>query len=604
MASLPLNLQSGHQRGPADPDFANGGLDNMQKRDTSDVDPIVSDITLDAPWALVEKFAKMPRWKAKDVNKGADLIVKMLEAAGVPVEVHEPNLHLSIPYTASVEAGGRTMRAKPPAYARDCRDGLTAELVYVPATYSKTISTLFAKNQDEDLTSVERLRGKIVVSEGFAFPQKMREFEQKGAVGIIAVNPGADVHWGICTSIWGTPDLDDLPRKPGIPVVAVNNPDGKALIEMAGKGKRATIRTEMEEGWFTQKVPVVTIPGKDDSYVLVHGHYDSWDVGVGDNATGDATLLELARVFWKHRKRLKRTVKIAWWPGHSTGRYAGSTWFADHFAIDLDEKCVAQVNCDSPGCRWATTFNNLSVMSEAEGHVEASIKAVCGITPKPERPPRAGDYAFNNIGISSFFMLSSTMPDDLRSEKGYYAVGGCGGNIAWHTEHDLIDVADKTFLLRDMKVYAQAVIGVANAELLPFDWTATTKEFAATIAAYQKAAGAALDLAPSTAAVEDLDKALGKFYRAAKSGKIGADIANGVIQRLARILVPINYTREARFRHDAAIPIPQLPTLAVALDIKSLPKAQQGFAKVQFMRGQNRFVAALREATRLVAAAM
>ena len=89
----------------------------------------------------------------------------------------------------------------------------------------------------------------------------MHEFEQKGAIGVIAVNPGADVHWGICTSIWGTPDLDDLPRKPGIPVVAVNNPDGQELIALAENGGRATIVTEMEEGWYPQKVPVVEIKG-------------------------------------------------------------------------------------------------------------------------------------------------------------------------------------------------------------------------------------------------------------------------------------------------------------------------------------------------------
>jgi N-acetylated-alpha-linked acidic dipeptidase len=575
----------------------------MQKKiDKIALDPIVEDVSLDVAWPLVEKFSKMPRWKAKDVNKGADVIIKMLKDCGVPVEVHEPSLYLSIPYTASVEVGGKTMRAKPPAYSRDCRDGLTGALVHVPASYSKSITTLFGKNQDEDLSSAERIRGKIVISEGFAFPGKMLEFEQKGAIGIIAVNPGIDQHWGICTSIWGTPDLDDLPRKPGIPIVAVNNPDGLALIEMAAKSQKVTIKTEMEEGWFTQKVPVVTIPGKEDpdKFVLVHGHYDSWDVGVGDNATGDATLLELARVFWKNKKRLKRSVRIAWWPGHSTGRYAGSTWFADHFAIDLDENCVAQVNCDSPGCRWATTFNNLSLMAETEGFVDASIKAVTGIVAQGERPPRAGDYAFNNIGISSFFMLSSTMPDEVRAKKGYYAVGGCGGNIAWHTENDTIEIADREYLLRDMKVYAQAVIGVANADILPFDWTAVTREFSNTITKYQKAAGTAFDLGPAAIAVEDLDKALAKFNRAAKAGKIDPEAANAVILRLARILVPINYTREARFRHDPALPIPELPTLSAAAEIKSMPKTMQGFAKTQLTRGQNRFVAALREATRLV----
>ena len=134
------------------------------------------------------------------------------------------------------------------------------------------------------------------------------------------------------------------------------------------------------------------------------------------------------------------------------------------FAIDLDENCVAQVNCDSPGCRWATMFKDVSWMPETEAYVQSAIKAVTGLASHGERPHRAGDYAFNNIGISSFFMLSSTMPDDLRAEKSYYTVGGCGGNIAWHTENDLIEIADKEILLRDIKVYAQAVLGVANAD--------------------------------------------------------------------------------------------------------------------------------------------
>jgi N-acetylated-alpha-linked acidic dipeptidase len=78
-------------------------------------------------------------------------------------------------------------------------------------------------------------------------------------------------------------------------------------------------------------------------------------VGVGDNATGDATLLEVANVLWQ-----QRSVRIAWWPGHSTGRYAGSTWYADTFALDLSENCVAHINCDNPGCRRATEYRDLA----------------------------------------------------------------------------------------------------------------------------------------------------------------------------------------------------------------------------------------------------
>ena len=37
-------------------------------------------------------------------------------------------------------------------------------------------------------------------------------------------------------------------------------------------------------------LPVVEIRGQHDpdEFLLVHGHYDSWYVGIGDNATGDA----------------------------------------------------------------------------------------------------------------------------------------------------------------------------------------------------------------------------------------------------------------------------------------------------------------------------
>jgi N-acetylated-alpha-linked acidic dipeptidase len=563
---------------------------------------LIEQVNLDAPWSLVEAFSTMPRWKPADVEVAAHDIARRLSDLGVPVTLHEANLYLSIPYTASVSANGTTFNAKPPAYATDCREGLTAPLVHVPATFSSSINTMFEKNQDAEASSVENIQGKIVISEGFSFPGKIFEFEEKGALGVIAINPGADSHWGICTSIWGTPDLDDLPRKPTIPVAAVNNPDGQKLLEIARAGGEVTIRTEMEEGWYKSLVPVVEVPGtqEPDKFVLLHGHYDSWDVGVGDNATGDAAMLEVARVLWANRSELKRTVRIAWWPGHSTGRYAGSSWYADTFALDLDDNCVAQVNCDSPGCRWATEFRDVSWMKEAEGYCQRTIREVTGLDSHGERPHRAGDYAFNNIGLSSFFMLSSTMPVALRNEKNYYAVGGCGGNIAWHTEHDLMEIADRDILLRDIKVYLAAVLGVANAEVLPFDWRTQVAEFSETIANYQAAAGTLADLAPAAMATVQLSSALDGFYAAIESGDLEPTQANLVIQRLARILVPVNHTNLPRFRHDPALPVQALPAIAVAKDLPNHGPETIGFAQTQMVRGVNRVAAALNDAARLV----
>ena len=40
-----------------------------------------------------------------------------------------------------------------------------------------------------------------------------------------------------------------------------------------------------------------------EEFVLVHGHLDGWHYGVGDNAVGNATLLELARVFQQRQGR-------------------------------------------------------------------------------------------------------------------------------------------------------------------------------------------------------------------------------------------------------------------------------------------------------------
>jgi N-acetylated-alpha-linked acidic dipeptidase len=566
----------------------------------------LADVSLDEPWALVERFTTLKREHPDDVRTAAEEIVSRLRTHGVPVEVHDPELFLSLPGKGKVEAGDAAFRAKPMAMSVSYPRGRTAPLAYVPARYARGADELFSRNLLGDGDA--DLAGKFVVTEGFGMPGKVAYFEARGALGMIAVNPGRNAHWGICTTVWGTPDLRDLPRKPKIAVVAVNNPDGQKLIDLARAGGSATLTTDVTEGWFRSPIPVVTIPGTEepDPFVLLHGHYDSWDYGIGDNAVGDATLLEVARVLWKHRDSLKRSVRIAWWPGHSTGRYAGSTWFADRFAIDLYEHCIAQINCDSPGCRWATAYKHISWMEETEAFAQGVIRDVTGQDSFGERPHQAGDYSFNNIGISSFFMLLSTMPDEERERLGYYAVGGCGANIEWHTEEDLIHIADKEILTRDIGIYLAAVMGAANSTIAPFDFAATLHGFENTLKEYQAAVGSGFDFGPSRTAVTELQAALGDFTRrtqalaALPASDPRVRRANHAIRRLARLLVPVNYTRGPAFFHDPAESIPALPDLHIALQFSGATPDEQGFYRTHLTRGQNRLVAAVRDARRAV----
>ena len=148
-----------------------------------------------------------------------------------------------------------------------------------------------------------------------------------------------------------------------------------------------------------------------------------------------------------------------------------------------------------------------------------------------------------------------------------------------------------------------AVLRIANADVLPFDWRAQAKEFLETIARYQKGAGDHFDLGPARREAMALKRDLDAFHAKLAARKLRKDKANRVIMKLARILVPINYTRGPRFRHDPATPIPALPTISIAGELSNHDPRTLGFAKTQAMRGQNRLVAALREARELIASA-
>jgi N-acetylated-alpha-linked acidic dipeptidase len=574
---------------------------------------VFNQISTEVPAAILERFSTLVRESGSEDERTAfSYLEELLKEWNVPHTVHHPKLYLSIPKKAGLRVTSpipKEVRAKTPSFSVSTGgQWLNDELIYLPTGYAKGIDDLFGGNVDHDSNLV---KGKVILTEGFPMSGKVKMFSEMGASGAVFISPGKHIHEGICTSIWGSPDLDNINDEPTIPVLAVSKEDGYELANLCEQGEvHIEFKTELEKGWFACPIIDIFIEGTEEpeKYVLLHGHLDSWHVGIGDNATGDAALMEMARLFHTNRDQLKRSVRIAIWSGHSTGRYAGSTWFADNFAIDLEENCIAQVNCDSPGCRWANSYEYMMWMSEADEFCKKAIDDAVGQPSAGKRPLRAGDYSFNNIGITSFFMLSSSMTEDELKEKGYYPVGGCGANIEWHTEDDLLDIADLSVLVKDIKIYVTSVMRAANDPIHPFNFILTVDEMIGTIQNYQEQAGEHFDFTAASQEAQALKQQLVEFYRTAEEFKslpvMDAQVqrVNRIILKLARNLIPINFSRAGKFRHDPALDVPPLPDIAAASEIKQLSPHSHKYRVTQthLTRGRNRLVWAFREARALL----
>lgn len=564
----------------------------------------LGDLNTDAAWELVNEFSNYVRESGtEDEAKAVAAITRRLTDWGVAHTIHHPRCYISLPRGASVtvtlnDGTGREFAGTTPGFAIPTGEaGITAAPVALQAAHAAGSASLFAGLAGA--TEGVDLAGKIAILDGLPMPARVGDLTRAGVAAAIFISPGHRVHEGICTPIWGAPDLDSIDRLPTLSVAEITKPDGTWLREQVAAGtiRSVTVRADLDTRWREIPVTVAEIRGatNPEEFVLVHGHLDSWGEGIGDNAVGDATLLELARALQSNRAHLARSVRIAWWSGHSHGRYAGSTWYADTFGLDLIEHCVAQVNCDSPGCRWATEYRDLSVMPELAAFTRAVIRDVTGQEAETERPLRAGDYSFDNLGISGTLMLSSTMPEAVAREHNYYAVGGCGGNIAWHSVDDTLEIADRDNLGRDITVYGAIVWRLANAPVLPLDLAAAGADLRASLERYAGILGDRFDLGPALAAADELIAAA----RAAHERPAG-DI-NRRLLRAGRHLTALNFAQAGHFRQEPALDVPPIPDLARAAHaVAAAPPGSDSasVALTSLVRARNHAIWALREATR------
>jgi len=206
------------------------------------------------------------------------------------------------------------------------------------------------------------------------------------------------------------------------------------------------------------------------------------------------------------------------------------------------------------------------------------------------RPRRAGDYSFNNLGVSGAFTLSSNIPADVRETMRWHTVGGCGGNAdAWHLSTDTIDKAGKPELVRDIRMYAVLVSRLLRTDVLPHDHVRNIERHRSIVADYDDLAGDAFDFSPTLDALDELADAVEEFSDAVETGEIDPESANETIKTLSRILTRLNFVSDGQFEQDPAYSRPPYPRFehTSLFDVYDEEDDEYRFLRVELRRAQN-----------------
>ena len=536
-----------------------------------------------------------------------DYVISILKNDGIPAAVHEFNAFLSHPGGARVTIFGGEGAHGTDVPATEVQ-GVEPPPVDVPAKARAFSGSTPAGGVPGEIVLVEGgtdmfydydtwrlldqmdLAGKIVVTEGGG-RLNMITAQKRGAVAYVHVwptaLPGGRIPEGVVNPVWGTPEPGNTGVIPEIPVVAV----AKQSQHLFKPGARVRVESNVTTGWMPVRIPVAHIVagGTEDperEFVLVHGHIDSWHLGGTDNATGNAACMEIARLLHDNKHVLSRDVRVAWWPGHSAGRYAGSTWYADNHYTDLSQRCAGHINIDSPGMRNATDLTQVVCAIEASGFAFQSVEDVTGAHPSRVAPTRSSDQSFWGTGVPSFFLTVSRVP---------------GGAWWWHTEDDTIATADEQNLVRDTRIYLLGALRLATCPVLPYQFSASANELLGVLDGLAPRAGG-FDLAPVRKALDRFDKAALEV-ECRLSGTSGMHPAslralNRMLLEASRAVVRVTYTEGSRFHHDPAVPMRLMPSLAEVGRLASLDPAsgEARMLETKLVRKRNRVVTYLTEA--------
>ncbi len=534
---------------------------------------IRSEVSKDNLMSVAEKIASYHRHSGTPEERQAfEYLESEYKKLGYATRLLDCDTYISLPVACRLTVNLRDIPAQ--THSMVPSGNVTGELVYV---------------KDVETSEIPTFEGKIVVTEGRAVFEPVKAAQDKKAIGILFIQE-APLRECIPSACWGSPTPDEWDLIPVIPVASVEDTYGSELIEDLKKGQQMTANlvTVTDTSW--RKIPLLiadlNCPAETTRFVELTGHLDAWYYGAVDNGSSDSVMLEIARIAKAHQSELRRNFRIVYFSGHSHGRYAGSAWYADYFWEDLRNNCVVHTNTDCAGCKGADELRYSIIMPETKGLIVDILKDQTGVTFEGIRCVRNGDQSFWNVGLSNAFASFSRQKKIIDADGNVsYGKGNANLGPFWHTPKDLFDCIDPDYLVRDCKIVGEYVLTFLTAEVLPLDYTASTADIIAQLKQWNLIAGDEYDLSEQIARAEKLDALCRRFYQE----NIPAEVRNEAFLKLARILVPLNFTKGNIYVQEVAADIDPMPILSPIRDLidPATPYRQKMALKLKLKRATN-----------------
>ena len=292
--------------------------------------------------------------------------------------------------------------------------------------------------------------------------------EAAGAAGIIRSQWSEG--WGV-NKIFGT-------WAERAPVLDLSCEAYGLVYRLAENGQEPILRVEAQAR-FLGEVPVFNaiaeIPGtaQPEEYVILGGHYDSWDGASGtlDNGTGAVVIMEAMRILKSAIPNPRRTIIGALWNGEEQGLNGSRAFVEDH--PEILERTHTVFNADHG--TGPVTFIPMQGFTAAAGYFGNWLASVPSefanqVTLEIPGTPESGgtDHAsFLCAGVPAFsFHVGTGRTDDLPMGTNRWDTS----IYTWHTNRDTYDKIVFEDLRDDAVMTAMLVyLASEDAERMPRD---------------------------------------------------------------------------------------------------------------------------------------